>query len=457
MLRRDFLKLGLGGLALPDLLALRANAAGGDHGFGKAKSCIVLFCWGGISHLDTFDLKPNAPSNIRGLFKEIPTAVPGIRVGEHLPGFARTMKHWAIVRSAHHNAPSHRSGAYWNLTGHQPEKLDKDWPASRKEWPCIGSMIWQAKKDKGSSPRNALPGAVALPYTLYDGGVSNGQDAGFLGMGMDPAVFRPPSKGLKIYNGKSPTSGRIDLDLPEGVSRARLDQRRGLIDGFGQTKGAAIKLEAEALARSREMALDMLLNPTVHAAFDLEKEPRALREKYGMHICGQSVLTARRLTEAGVPVATVYCAAGDLNGSKGDHFDTHADNFNKLKNILLPPFDQAASALVEDLQERGRLDETLIVMLGEMGRTPKINTKLPGRDHWGAVQSAFFAGGGIQGGRVVGSSDQLAAYPASNAQRPENVAATIYHSLGLPDTTAWTDELNRPHHIYHGEPIYDLL
>ena len=452
MLRRDFLKLGLGSLALPDLLALRANAAGGDHGFGKAKSCIVLFCWGGISHLDTFDLKPNAPSNIRGLFKEIPTAVPGIRIGEHLPGFARTLKHWAIVRSAHHNAPSHRSGAYWNLTGHQPEKLDKDWPASRKEWPCIGSMIWQAKKDKGTSPRNALPGAVALPYTLYDGGVSNGQDAGFLGMGMDPAVFRPPSKGLKIYNGKSPTSGRIDLDLPEGVSRARLDQRRGLIDGFGQFKGAAIKLEAEALARSREMALDMLLNPTVHAAFDLEKEPRALREKYGMHICGQSVLTARRLTEAGVPVATVYCAAGDLNGSKGDHFDTHADNFNKLKNILLPPFDQAASALVEDLKERGRLDETLIVMLTDFGRTPAINGGA-GRDHFPGVYSAVFAGGGIRGGQVYGKSNPTGHEPAEQACGPPDLHATIFHALGIDPDHMIYDAADRPLPLCDGKPL----
>ena len=452
MLRRDFLKFGLGGLALPDLLVLRANAAGGDHGFGKAKSCIVLFCWGGISHLDTFDLKPNAPSNIRGLFKEIPTAVPGIRVGEHLPGFARTMKHWAIVRSAHHSAPSHRSGAYWNLTGHQPANLTGNWEATRADWPCIGSMIWQAKKDKGSSPRNALPGAVALPYTLYDGGVSNGQDAGFLGMGMDPAVFRPPTKGLKIYNGKSPTSGRIDLDLPEGVSRARLDQRRGLIDGFGQSKGAAIKLEAAAVARSREMALDMLLNPSVHKAFDLEKEPRALREKYGMHICGQSVLTARRLTEAGVPVATVYCAAGDLNGSSGDHFDTHGDNFNKLKNILLPPFDQAASALVEDLRERGRLDETLIVMLTDFGRTPTIN-KNAGRDHFPGVYSAVFAGGGIRGGQVYGKSNHTAHEPAEKACRPPDLHATIFHALGIDPGHMIYDANNRPLPLCDGKPL----
>ena len=158
MQRRDFLKLGLGGLTLPQVLALRAGANEGTHGFRRAKNCIVLFCWGGISHLDTFDLKPNAPSNIRGTFNEIPTTVPGIRVGEHLPGFARTMKHWAVVRGAHHNAPSHRSGAYWNLTGHQPQNLTGNWTATRADWPSIGSMIWDAK----GAPANHLPGAVAL-------------------------------------------------------------------------------------------------------------------------------------------------------------------------------------------------------------------------------------------------------------------------------------------------------
>ena len=451
MQRRDFLKLGLGGLALPELLALRANASEGPGGFGRAKNCIVLFCWGGISHLDTFDLKPNAPKNIRGTFSEIPTAVPGIRIGEHLPGFARTMKHWAIVRSAHHNAPSHRSGAYWNLTGHAPQNPSGNWPATRADWPSIGSMIWQARKDAGAV-KGVLPGAVALPYTIYDGGVANGQDAGFLGMGMDPAVVRPSGKGLKIYQGKSPTSGRINLDLPEGLNRDRLNQRRGLITGFGKSKQPALKTAADAVGRSRDLALDMLLNPTVHAAFDLEKEPRALREKYGMHICGQSVLTARRLTEAGVPVATVYCAAGDLNGSKGSHFDTHHDNFNKLKNNMLPPFDQAASALVEDLHERGRLDETLVVMLTDFGRTPKINGGA-GRDHFPGVYSVVYAGGGIRGGQVYGTSNPTGFEPADQPCGPADLHATIFHAMGIDSHHMIYDADNRPLPLCDGKPL----
>ena len=449
--RRDFLKLGLGGLALPELLALRANASEGANGFGRAKNCIVLFCWGGISHLDTFDLKPNAPKNIRGIFKEIPTTVPGIRIGEHLPGFARTMKHWAVVRSAHHNAPSHRSGAYWNLTGHAPQNPSGNWPATRADWPCIGSMIWRARKDAGAV-KGVLPGAVALPYTIYDGGVANGQDAGFLGMGMDPAVFRPPSKGLKIYQGKSPTSGRINLELPEGLSRDRLGRRRSLVDGFGKSKQPALHSAAKAVERSQELALDMLLNPTVHEAFDLEKEPRAMREKYGMHICGQSVLTARRLTEAGVPVATVYCAAGDLNGSRGSHFDTHADNFNKLKNNMLPPFDQAASALVEDLHARGRLDETLVVMLTDFGRTPKINGAA-GRDHFPGVYSAVFAGGGIRGGQVYGASTPTGFEPAEQACGPPDLHATIFHAMGIDPHHMIYDADNRPLPLCDGKPL----
>ena len=449
MQRRDFLKLGLGGLTLPQVLALRAGANEGAHGFGRAKNCIVLFCWGGISHLDTFDLKPNAPSNIRGTFNEIPTTVPGIRVGEHLPGFARTMKHWAVVRSAHHNAPSHRSGAYWNLTGHQPQNLTGNWTATRADWPSIGSMIWDAK----GAPANHLPGAVALPYTLYDGGVANGQDAGFLGMAKDPAVFRPPSEGLKIYQGKSPTSGRINLDLPEGVNRQRLNGRRGLINGFSQTKRTALAQETAPMRRTHEQAMDMLLNPSVHEAFDLEKEPRAVREKYGMHICGQSTLTARRLTEAGVPVATVYCAAGDLNGSKGSHFDTHANNFNRLKNDMLPPFDQAASALVEDLHTRGRLDDTLVVMLTDFGRTPKINGAA-GRDHFPGAYSVVFAGGGIQGGQVYGASNATGYEPAEQACGPPDLHATIFHAMGIdPSTTMIHDRDNRPLPICDGKPL----
>ena len=404
MERRKFLSLGISGFSLPQILALRnateaSGTASANRGFGRAKSCIVLFAWGGLSHHDTFDLKPNAPANIRTRFREIPTDIPGTRVSEHLPRFAKMMKHWALVRSVHHNSPSHRSGAYWNLTGHEPPNPTGNWPATRDDWPSLGSMVWQALGDG----HGAIPGAVALPYTLYDGGTANGQDGGFLGLVRDPAVIRPNSSTpLKMYGGRSPTSGHVQLELPEQVDLQRLERRRSLINGF-EYSSTGNPNEGQATIRLRETALDMLLDPKVSDAFDIEQEPTHLRETYGMHICGQSALMARRLTETGIPVATVYCAAGDLNGSKGDHFDTHANNFNRLKDNMLPPLDQTAYALIEDLRQRGRLDETLVVLLTEFGRTPKINGAA-GRDHYPNCYTVAFAGGGIQGGQSYGKS-----------------------------------------------------
>ncbi len=451
--RRNFLKVGVSGLALPEFLNLRAKAAHrrddeAVHGFGGAKSCIVLFAWGGLSHLDTFDMKPNAASNVRGQFKEIPTAVPGIRVGEHIPGFARMMKEWAIVRSAHHNAPSHRSGAYWNLTGHEPQNLSGNWPASRDDWPCIGSLIWEALGDG----RGPVPGAASLPYTLYDGGVANGQDGGFLGLGRDPVVLRPMGEKLREYNGKSPTSGHIQLDLPDGLKLGRLDQRRHLLHELETGSKEVGRKESEAVIRSRERALDMLINPEARAAFDLGKESSRTRETYGMHICGQSVLMARRLVEAGVPVATVYCSAGDLNGSKGDHFDTHGNNFNRLKNNMLPPLDQAASALIEDLKQRGMLDETLVVLLTEFGRTPKINGNA-GRDHFPDCYSVAFAGGGIAGGQIYGSSNGIGAKPEDKPCGPPDLHATIFHALGIDPRHMIMNRKGAPLAICDGKPL----
>ncbi len=451
--RRNFLKLGLSGLSLPQFLTLRAQGVvsqrkAAAQGFGSAKSCIVLFAWGGLSHLDTFDMKPNAPANVRSQFKEIGTDVPGIRIGEHLPGFARMMKEWAVVRSAHHNAPSHRSGAYWNLTGHEPPNTSGNWPASRDDWPSLGSMVWEAL----GGGRGPIPGAVALPYTLYDGGVANGQDGGFLGLGRDPVVLRPTGKKLREYGGVSPTSGRVDLGLPDGLDAKRLDGRRGLMLNLEAGAAKVGQAESNAVVRSRDRALDMLLSPKARDAFDLEKESAKTREQYGMHICGQSLLTARRLVEAGVPIATVYCAAGDLNGSKGDHFDTHANNFNRLKDNMLPPLDQAASALIADLKARGLLEETLVVLLTEFGRTPKINGGA-GRDHFPDCYSVAYAGAGIQGGQLYGSSDNLGAKPAEKGCGPADLHATIFHALGIDPGHMIMDRNSRPLPLCDGKPL----
>jgi len=309
-------------------------------------------------------------------------------------------------------------------------------------------MIWQALGDG----HGAIPGAVALPYTLYDGGTANGQDGGFLGLVRDPAVIRPNSSTtLKMYGGRSPTSGHFQLELPEQVDLQRLERRRSLIDSF-ENSSTGNPNEGQATIRLRETALDMLLDPKVSDAFDIEQEPTHLRETYGMHICGQSALMARRLTETGIPVATVNCAAGDLNGSKGDHFDTHANNFNRLKDNMLPPLDQTAYALIEDLRQRGRLDETLVVLLTEFGRTPKINGAA-GRDHYPNCYTVAFAGGGIQGGQSYGKSDSMGAHPADKSCSPADLHATIFHALGIDPRHTIPARDGRPLPMCDGNPL----
>ena len=450
--RRRFLQIGGSGLLLPDYLHLLARSGKRSEpagGFGQANSCIVLFAWGGLSHIDSIDPKPDADSQTRGIFRPISTAVPGIQVSEHMPKFAKTMKEWTIVRSVHHNAPSHRSGAYWNLTGHEPPNLNGNWPASRADWPSLGSMVWEALGD-GHGP---IPGTVSLPYEIYDGGDANGQDAGFLGLRRDPTVMQPDPKGVRFYDGKSPSSGQIDLSLPQHLSKSRLRNRHSLLGKLEHSQTLKNNSEQEyAQALAREKAFDLLLSPQAQAAFDLSREKPAVRELYGMHICGQSVLTARRLVEAGVPLTTVYCAAGDLNGSKGAHFDTHADNFNRLRDHMLPPLDQAASALVLDLKQRGLLDETLVVLMTEFGRTPKINGGA-GRDHYPSCYSVAFAGGGIAGGRVYGKSDRIGAFPDELACGPADLHATIFHALGISPSQMIHDQDNRPLSICDGKPL----
>lgn len=456
--RRRFLKLGALGLSLPQWIRLQdqanasTSAANARPGAGKAKSCIVLFAWGGISHLDTWDPKPDAPSDIRGEFETISTRVPGIRIGEHTPLLARKMHHIALVRSAHHRAPSHRSAAYWNLTGHEPPNLTGNWPATRNDHPSLGSMTMAALEAAGD-PRllnSVLPSTVALPYPMADGGRANGQDGGFLGLKYDPVIVRPASG--RLYDGKSPQSGMIDLDLPPGTDPARLDAIRALTARLERHARVGVPGDTEPFIRSREKAFDMLLTPSVRDAFDLERESPKQRAAYGDHICGQSVLMARRLTEAGVPMVTVYCAAGDLNGSAGDHFDTHGNNFNRLKNNMLPPLDQASFALLEDLEQRGRLDDTLVCWLTEFGRTPKINNGA-GRDHFPNCYSVAFAGGGIQGGQVYGKSDAFGSEPAEDGCGPEDLHATIFAAMGIDRRLEIRSLNGRPFPLSTGTPL----
>ena len=447
--RRNFLKIGAGGLSLPAWLALQKSglARTGSGGFGKAKSCIVLFAWGGMSHLDTWDPKPDAPSDIRGEFRPIRTTVDGMQVSEHLPHLARQARRLAVVRSVHHGAPGHRPAAYWNLTGHAPPFALENWRASRKDWPNLGSQVARAFGPKVPAP---FPGTVMLPYPLADAGRANGLDGGFLGIGCDPIICRPP-EGIR-YEGKSDEAGTIEIALSPEVPRSRLQARRALLNGIEGASPAALGDETAPMREWRERALDLMADARAGATFDLSQEPRQIREAYGNHICGQSALQARKLVEAGVPLVTVFCAAGDLNGSVGSHFDTHADNFNRLKRDMLPPIDQASSALLQDLADRGRLDETLVVWLTEFGRTPKIN-RGAGRDHYPGCYSVAFAGGGIQGGQVYGKSTPMGTEPAENACGPEDLQATIFHALGIDPAFTVQDVDGRPLQACDGKPL----
>jgi hypothetical protein len=712
--RRQFVQLGIAGLTIPQLFAgsvPQARGAGkaSSEGFGRAKSCIVLFAWGGMSHLDTWDLKPNGPSEIRGEFSPIQTSVPGIVIGPHLPLLARQVDRLAIVRSVCHKAADHREAAYWNLTGHQPAALGlPPLMPSRNDWPSLGSQValfrsqtakepaadnvsrpkrspfiaaqpepggartpdkviksvslstdvlgpgifptgtlgrqdgytnyqtveligtiaessqartpltrqangpvgdfsgsisgdgtagdWgsdthgrggnlflagdgesnqphtgfgahankfitfdldQIRKRHfenasgpfklsarvgangsvleeaqvqggvwidgkrvvlseelsrldnslffsvyfsvgqryltlamlngpgntsyddtafrdvqlalidGDIPTDAakesntdeaveplgdeLPRTISIPYQIADRGLLNGQYGGFLGARYDPIYVRP-TRGTP-YKGISPTGAELNLNLVPGVSESRLASRLELLSSL-ETFDSQVRLQSSALQveRNREKAMNMLFSPRVRAAFDLRREPRSMREAYGDHICSQSVMQARRLTEAGVPLVTVYCSAGDLNGSSGDNWDTHTDNFQRLTNDLLPPLDRAASALLTDLADRGTLDNTLVVILTEFGRTPNINAAA-GRDHYPACYSVVFAGGGIRGGQVYGRSDARGAAPAELACGPEDLHATIFHALGIDATFEVHDLQGRPYPLCAGKPL----
>jgi uncharacterized protein (DUF1501 family) len=445
--RRDFLKLGLGGLGLSvaDYLGLHHQArAAAEPRTARARSCIVLYCWGGMSHHETWDLKPDAPVEYRGEFRPISTVVPGIRIGEHLPRLALQVDKLAIIRSMHHRSSAHGKGMYWNITGHPPPAAEvaANLPPSRQDWPNLGAMISRFRHAPAG-----FPSAVQLPYPLVDNNtLQAGDNAGFLGQVADPVIVRP-DRG-RAWGGVSRDLGATVVRPAEGVTSARLQARQNLLRSFDHQVLPA----AASRDYFQQMAFDMLLSQTVQTAFNLDREPLMLRELYGDHLCGQSVLLARRLSEAGVPIVTVVCAAGDLNGSSGDHWDTHGNNFVRLKRDLLPPFDRAVSALLTDLEERGRLDETLVVLLTDFGRTPRVNGGA-GRDHYPNAYSIFLAGGGIRGGQVYGSSDNLGAFPRDLPTGPADVHATIFQALGISLDSHLHDAFGRPYALTDGRVL----
>ena len=446
--RRDWLRLGgLGclGLSLGDLLAARKTKESGT--FGRAKSCIVLFLGGGPPQHETFDPKPEAPLEIRGDFKPIRTSVPGMHFCELLPRVAKAANKLTIIRSMHSDINNHAISGYWMMTGRR-HKAPGDVPASPEDWPSIASVVGQLQPSR----RSPLSSVVLPERVVNNPGIPwPGQNGGFMGRTWDPFLFQcePNAPDFRVD----------ELSLTEDVPLARMSGRAGLLDQLDQQLQSQAKGDALAgLTRARKQAMGVLTSGPTRRAFELNREPNSIRDAYGRHKFGQSVLLARRLIEAGTRLVQVNFPRepGDLS-SPNPLWDTHRKNSDRLKQNLCPPFDLAFSALLEDLQQRRLLDETLVVVMGEFGRTPKIN-KYGGRDHWGSCYSVALAGGGVPGGQIIGSSDDHAAYPKSRPLRPPDLAATIFHLLGISHHAEFKDRLDRPLPVVDGgNPIKEIV
>jgi hypothetical protein len=443
-------------LALPNLLQAE-QSAGASARKTRAKSCILLYLWGGPPQQDMWDLKPLAPEGIRSQFAPIDTVTPGIRICEQMPKIARHTDKMTIVRSYTHPSNAHEVGVYHTLTGKINNTLAVPRnQRNRNDFPNTGAVISYL------SPPQAMPASVTIPSPIgHDGVIYTGTYAGFLGAQHDPMELKPPGE----VNRAPPHS----LDLLDGIDSTRLQARHGLLnlleqhDRVMQKRGAVGGVAG--LEQFREQAFRMLTSPEARGAFDLSHESEPMRDRYGRNEYGESFLLARRLVESGVRLVTVVWSYICPDGNVANVWDNHGGTgslggitgFEMLKaKYCLPPLDLAYSALLEDMQARGLLDETLIVMLGEFGRTPKIN-KAQGRDHWGACQSIVLAGGGVRGGVVYGSSDAHAAYPKTNPVAPEDVIATMYHALGISPESTIHDRENRPHRISDGRALVELF
>jgi hypothetical protein len=455
--------IGLMGLGVADVAAARALAGPAPKVSNADKSVIFVFLNGGISHQDSFDLKPKAPDSVRGEFAPIPTRTPGLEICEHLPLLGQQSERYALLRSIASGSSGHEEACHMLFSGRL------DFPAgfslarvpSPNEWPSLASQITYLTRG-----RNDLPPAAVLPQPSVNeaGAVRPGQFAGrlgpkyeawhlhvaaacALGNGACPNCFR--FEGTPFHHAAATIFEMPTLSLPEG-GRYRFDNRVELL--------ASIELQQRLLERgaelarldsSRQQAISVLAAPKVQTAFDVEQADPRLLTRYGKNKFGLSLLMARRLVEAGVKMVQV-------NLGKNSSWDTHRRNFPNLKDNLLPYMDRALSGLLEDLDERGLLDSTLVVVTGEFGRTPKINAE-GGRDHWGPVMTSLFAGAGVRGGNVIGATDNIAAQPISDRHTVENLAATVLSTLGIPRDAQWVDFDGRPHEVYRAEPVAGLV
>jgi hypothetical protein len=447
--RRDFLRLGmLGPLAL-SVPAFGVRTASAEmqkkSSFGRAKRCILLFLTGGPPQHDTFDCKPDAPAEIRGELKPIVSNVPGIQVSELFPKLAQQADKLCIVRSVTHGDTTHTSAGYTMLTGVVHPKAGGQSSSmalpAPEDHPHVGALVTKARQG-----RSVIPPFISLPEVIKDAAVNEfpGQGGGFLGKAFDPVrieanqertAFAPPA-----------------LVLPADVTGQRLTDRsllRGQINDLVRGTESMQNLEGYY-----QRALSLLASSSLGKAFALDQEPPKVREAFGTHLFGQGCLLARRLIEAGVELVTVYWHYEGPEDSPV--WDTHGNNYPHLRQRLAPPTDQAASALLADLHERGLLDETLVVVMGEFGRTPKINAN-GGRDHWPHVQSILLAGAGIPGGSVYGSSDKQGAYPTEKPIAPADLIATILHLMAVPRDMELVDRTGRPLRACSGEPVWGVL
>jgi hypothetical protein len=454
--RREVLRIGglglLGaGLNLTDLLRATATTDGlmtRAPSFGRARSCILLFLMGGPPQHSTWDPKPDAPAEVRGDFAPIATTVPGLAVSELLPRTALVADKLCILRAVSTGDNAHSSSGYYMLTGrpHQPMNFENANPGPPNDAPSLGAVLGRITKAGG-----AVPPAVTLPHRIFntDGSVWPGQDAGFLGRASDPWLL----------NARLSLAGDTiqEITLPAEIDQGRLGRRRALLDNLQRRLDALDDgPSVGTFDEQARQAFDLLGSSQARRAFRLEEEPQANRDRYGESPFGRGVLLARRLVEAGVRLVQVNWYRGPDEPPANPCWDSHTQESARLKEILVPPTDRAYSALLEDLDRRGLLEETLVVCMAEFGRTPRLDAN-GGRNHWGSVFSVALAGGGVRGGQVYGSSDRIGAYPAEGRVRPEDLSATIFHCLGYSPGTEYLDPLGRPHPISRGEVLHAIL
>ena len=450
--RREMLRLGgLGmlGLSLPMLMdrtaAADSPAAKKSKSFGQAKNCIILYLSGGPAQLDTFDPKPDAPEDIRGEFKTIQTTLPGVRFSELLPNAAKWMDKSALVRTMWHEHNDHGRGSYWMFTGYPYLGSVSDVNSmSRADMPHMGACL--AKLAPGKGP---LPPWAIVPHRMdVAGGRRSGQFAGALGPKFDP-----------LLTGGNPNDDNFKLDhlpLAANLPAETVKRRLSLVDQLNAQSSSLNDLAMSQTIRDSQMkAINVLSSDAVRKAVDLSSVSKDERERYGRNLFGQSVMLGKRLLDTGCRL--VQCNWQRAQGKDGFAWDTHWNNFTAHKDDLVPPFDRAFHALMTDLDQSGKLDETLVVVAAEFGRSPKVTRSNGGREHWPECFSVLFAGGGIKGGQVYGESDKIGAYPAKMPTTPADFTATIYHCLGIDPDAEIRDQGDRPLTLSKGSPIAALV